>query len=117
MGTGNNFSLFLLSLRFVHSADMIVCSKNYCECIMKLCPEEKRKCFVKVTFKMLDIQLNKKRLSNFKTYYFITLPRSLGHYQNIKMIFCKRRIGFINFSGYYNRKRVRRWPFFCKLVT
>jgi len=111
-GLVNHFSLFLLSyyVSFLPPT-MIVCSRNNCECRMKLCPEETRKCFVKVTLKMMNIQLNKKRLSNnFKTYYYVIFPRILGQYQNIKMIFCKRRIGFTNFSGYYNRKRARRWP-------
>ena len=101
------YFFFHYYVSFLPPPTMIVCSRNNCECRMKLCPEEKRKCFVKVTLKMIDIlQLNKKRLSNFKTYYYVIF--SLG--QNIEMIFCKRRIGFTNFSGYYNRKRTRRWP-------
>jgi len=119
-GLVNHFSLYFFYHYYKFCSflppppTMIVCSRNNCECRMKLCPEEQQTGFVKVTkLKMIDIQLNKKRLSNnFKTYYYLTSPRTLGQYQNIKMIFCKRRIGATNFSGYYNRKRSRRWPFF-----
>lgn len=120
-GLVNHFSLYFFFhyykfCSFLPPPTMIVCSRNNCECRMKLCPEEEQNGFVKVTkLKMIKmIQLNKKRLNNnnFKTYYYLTSPRTLGQYQNIKMIFCKRRIGATNFSGYYNRKRARRWPFF-----
>jgi len=54
-------------------------------------------------------QLITKRLSNFKTYYFVIPPCALQQNPIVKMIFCKRRIGVLNFSGYFNRKRTRRW--------
>ena len=108
----------LLSLKVVRpSVDMIVC-RTCCECKkMKCCPEEQNLGFVESTIlsitectlmKMVT-QLNTKRLSNFKTYCFVTSSHVLGKNQIVKMIFCKRRIGVINFSGYYNRKRTRRW--------
>jgi len=98
------------SLIMFHSADaMIVCS-NCCECNLKFFLET-RECLFKVMLKSMSIQLNKKRLSNFKSYYsVIIVPLTLGEFAIVKMIFCKRRIGVTNFSGYYNRKRVRRRP-------
>jgi len=95
-----------------HSADdaiMIVCS-NCCECKMKFRPET-QECFFRIMLKTMSVQLKKKRLSNFNTYYSVFIvPLLLGEFAIVKMIFCKRRIGVTNFSGYYNRKRVRRWP-------
>ena len=113
-----DFSLNLLSLKVVRpSVDMIVC-RTCCECKkMKCCPEEQNLSFVnstllsitECTLMKMVTQLNTKRLSNFKTYCYVTSPYVLGKNQIVKMIFCKRRIGGLNFSGYYNRKRTRRW--------
>ena len=111
----------LLSLKVVRpSVDMIVC-RTCCECKkMKCCPEEQNLGFVEsstilpisqCTLMKMVTQLITKRLSNFKTYYFVIPPSRVLHQNKnlVKMIFCKRRIGVLNFSGYYNRKRTRRW--------
>ena len=58
----------------------------------------------------IDTKANKKRLKKFMTNFFIIPSTLLGQYGIARMKFCKRRIGGLNFSGYYNRKRVRRWP-------
>jgi len=116
-----DFSINLLSLKVVRpSVDMIVC-RTCCECKkMKCCPEEQNLGFVEsstflpisqCTLMKMVTQLITKRLSNFKTYYFVIPPSRVLHQNKnlVKMIFCKRRIGVLNFSGYYNRKRTRRW--------
>ena len=114
-----DFSINLLSLKVVRpSVDMIVC-RTCCECKkMKCCPEEQNLGIVpyptflpisECTLMKMVTQLITKRLSNFKTYYFVIPPCALQQNQIVKMIFCKRRIGVLNFSGYFNRKRTRRW--------
>jgi len=114
-----DFSINLLSLKVVRpSVDMIVC-RTCCECKkMKCCPEEENLGIVpyptflpisECALMKMVTQLITKRLSNFKTYYFVIPPCALQQNQIVKMIFCKRRIGVLNFSGYFNRKRTRRW--------
>ena len=84
---------------------------NYSECKRK--PSLGKHKYLKqvIKFKM-DIEINKKRLKMkyLATNFFIIPSKLLGQYKIVRMIFCKRRIGGLNFSGYYNRKRVRRWP-------
>lgn len=63
----------------------------------------------------MRLQINQGRLKNFnktRNNNKINMPL------NVKMIFCKRRIGFKNFNGYYSRKRARRWlDLLTNLVT
>lgn len=84
---------------------------NYSECKRKR-SLGKEKYLKEVTKFKMYIEINKKRLKmkNLATNFFIIPSKLLGQYQIVRMIFCKRRIGGLNFSGYYNRKRVRRWP-------
>lgn len=109
------FPLSFIAFPSVLVDKMIVCIYQR-EWIMKFCPVTRRTyLYIATLKKSMRLQINQGRLKNFnKTHNNNRINMPL----NVKMIFCKRRIGFKNFNGYYSRKRARRWlDLLTNLVT
>ena len=109
------FPLSFIAFPSVLVDKMIVCIYQR-EWIMKFCPVTRRTyLYIATLKKSMRLQINQGRLKNFnktRNNNKINMPL------NVKMIFCKRRIGFKNFNGYYSRKRARRWlDLLTNLVT